>query len=147
MDTVYIIQYYYSHQSHSLFTLLPSGKGYRSICCLSTSLQSSFIPKAVRLLNSSSALHCKKKKNVTGHKDFKHYLPHLIYLVPYIQYKLVDINWSLFTRSRTISVRKPPAKSNGGKCNFVCSYHIIDKVTLRKMYLLQNLLQNWCPLV
>ena len=44
--------------SHSLFTLLPSGKIYRSICSCTTRLQSSFIPQAMRLLNSSSNIHC-----------------------------------------------------------------------------------------
>ncbi len=44
-----------THPSHNLFTLLPSGKQYRSIHCHTTRLQRSFFPQAVRLLNSSSA--------------------------------------------------------------------------------------------
>lgn len=43
-----------THPSHSLLTLLPSGKSYRSICCRTTRLHS-FIPQAASLLNSSSA--------------------------------------------------------------------------------------------
>lgn len=42
--------------SHSLFTLLPSGKRYRSNCCRTTR-QGSFFLEAVRVLNSSSTLH------------------------------------------------------------------------------------------
>ena len=42
--------------SHSLFTLLLSGKRYRSVHCRTTRLQSSFTPEAVTLLNSSSSL-------------------------------------------------------------------------------------------
>lgn len=43
-----------SQLSHSLFSLLPSGKRYRTIRCHSTRLQSGFIPQAGRLLSSSS---------------------------------------------------------------------------------------------
>lgn len=46
-----------TRHSHSLFTLLPSGKRHRSICCRTTRLQSSFSPQAVSLLNSSSTVH------------------------------------------------------------------------------------------
>ena len=42
-----------THPSHSLFTLLPSGKTHRSICCRTTRLQSSFIAQSVRLLDLS----------------------------------------------------------------------------------------------
>ncbi len=45
-----------THPSHSSFILLPSGKWYRSICCRTTRLQSSFFPQAVRVLSSSSTL-------------------------------------------------------------------------------------------
>ncbi len=43
--------------SHSPFSLLPSGKWYRSINCRTIRLQSSFFLQAVRLLSSSSAHH------------------------------------------------------------------------------------------
>ncbi len=46
-----------THPNNSLFTLLLSGKRYRSIRCCTTRLQSSFFLQAVRLLNSPSALH------------------------------------------------------------------------------------------
>ena len=46
----------YTHPSYSLHTLLPSGKRYRSVRCLTTRLQSGFFPQGVRLLNSSSTL-------------------------------------------------------------------------------------------
>ncbi len=46
-----------THPCNSLFTLLPSGKQYRSIRFRTNRLQSSFFPQAVRLLNSSSTLH------------------------------------------------------------------------------------------
>ena len=36
---------------------------YRSICCCTTRLQSSFFPQAVRLLNSSSVFQCKNSLN------------------------------------------------------------------------------------
>ena len=39
------------HPSHSLFSLLPSGRRYRSIPCRSSRMLSSFFPQAVRLLN------------------------------------------------------------------------------------------------
>lgn len=41
-----------THPSHTLFTLLPSGKRYRSIRSLTTRLCNSFFPHAIRLLNS-----------------------------------------------------------------------------------------------
>ena len=40
--------------SHSLFTLLPPDKWYRSICCHTIRLQSSFNLHGMRFLNSSS---------------------------------------------------------------------------------------------
>ncbi|KAK3535371.1 hypothetical protein QTP70_011131 [Hemibagrus guttatus] len=40
-----------THPSHTLFTLLPSGKRYRSIRALSTRLLNSFFPQAIRCLN------------------------------------------------------------------------------------------------
>lgn len=49
-----------THPGHSLFTLLPFGKRYRSIHCHTTGLLSSLFPQAGRLLNSSSTLHHKK---------------------------------------------------------------------------------------
>ena len=45
---------------HSLFTLLPSGKRYRSIHCHTTGLLSSLSPQAVGLLNSPPTFHHKK---------------------------------------------------------------------------------------
>ncbi|GAA6107797.1 uncharacterized protein LOC121182596, partial [Tachysurus ichikawai] len=39
-----------THPSHTLFTLLPSGKRYRSIRALTTRLCNSFFPQAIRLL-------------------------------------------------------------------------------------------------
>uniref|UniRef100_A0A3B3QRU5 Reverse transcriptase domain-containing protein n=1 Tax=Paramormyrops kingsleyae TaxID=1676925 RepID=A0A3B3QRU5_9TELE len=41
-----------THPSHKLFTLLPSGKRYRSIRALTTRLCNSFFPQAIRLLNT-----------------------------------------------------------------------------------------------
>lgn len=41
-----------THPSHTLFTLLPSGKRYRSIRSLTTRHCNSFFPHAIRLLNS-----------------------------------------------------------------------------------------------
>uniref|UniRef100_A0A669BIH3 Reverse transcriptase domain-containing protein n=1 Tax=Oreochromis niloticus TaxID=8128 RepID=A0A669BIH3_ORENI len=43
-----------SHPSHGLFTLLPSGRRYRSLRTKTTRYQNSFFPTAVRLLNSAS---------------------------------------------------------------------------------------------
>ncbi|KAK3531145.1 hypothetical protein QTP70_013245 [Hemibagrus guttatus] len=40
--------------SHTLFTLLPSGKRYRSIRALTTRLCNSFFPQAIRLLNTQN---------------------------------------------------------------------------------------------
>ncbi|KAK3521675.1 hypothetical protein QTP70_015591 [Hemibagrus guttatus] len=40
-----------THPSHTLFTLLPSGKRYRSIRALTTKLLNSFFPQAIRCLN------------------------------------------------------------------------------------------------
>ncbi|KAF7649075.1 hypothetical protein LDENG_00147890 [Lucifuga dentata] len=39
------------HPSHSLFSLLPSGKRYRSICCRSSRMLNRFFPQAVRMVN------------------------------------------------------------------------------------------------
>ncbi|MBN3319165.1 GT2D2 protein, partial [Atractosteus spatula] len=44
-----------SHPSHKLFSLLPSGKWYRSIWSKSNRLQNSFYLQAIRLLNSQPA--------------------------------------------------------------------------------------------
>lgn len=41
-----------THPSHTLFTLLPSGKRYSSMRCRTTRLSNSFFPQAIRLLNS-----------------------------------------------------------------------------------------------
>ncbi|KAK3572948.1 hypothetical protein QTP86_010651 [Hemibagrus guttatus] len=41
----------HTHPSHTLFTLMPSGKRYRSILALTTRLCNSFFPQAIRLLN------------------------------------------------------------------------------------------------
>ncbi|KAK3530044.1 hypothetical protein QTP86_010332 [Hemibagrus guttatus] len=43
-----------THPSHTLFTLLPSGKRYRSIRALTTRLCNSFFPQAIRLLNTQN---------------------------------------------------------------------------------------------
>ena len=43
-----------THSSHTLFTLLPSGKRYRSIRAATTRLSNSFYPKAIRLLNTKN---------------------------------------------------------------------------------------------
>ncbi|KAL3065383.1 hypothetical protein OYC64_015537 [Pagothenia borchgrevinki] len=40
------------HPSHKLFCLLPSGRRYRSIWTKTTRLRDSFIPQAIRLLNT-----------------------------------------------------------------------------------------------
>ena len=42
-----------SHPQHSLFTLLPSGKRYRSVKSRTTRLTNSFYPQAIRLVNDS----------------------------------------------------------------------------------------------
>ncbi|KAI4892961.1 hypothetical protein NFI96_004435 [Prochilodus magdalenae] len=44
----------HTHPSHTLFTLLPSGKRYRSIRALTSRLCNSFFPQAIRLLNTQS---------------------------------------------------------------------------------------------
>ena len=41
-----------THPQHGLFTLLPSGRRYRSVKCRTTRLKNSFFPTAIRLLNS-----------------------------------------------------------------------------------------------
>uniref|UniRef100_A0AAQ6IB52 Alkylated DNA repair protein AlkB homologue 8 N-terminal domain-containing protein n=1 Tax=Anabas testudineus TaxID=64144 RepID=A0AAQ6IB52_ANATE len=41
-----------THPSHPIFTLLPSGKTFRSIRALTTRLLNSFFPQAIRLLNT-----------------------------------------------------------------------------------------------
>ena len=41
----------HTHPQNRLFTLLPSGKRYRSIKANTTRLKNSFLPQAVRLLN------------------------------------------------------------------------------------------------
>ncbi|KAI4891225.1 hypothetical protein NFI96_010449 [Prochilodus magdalenae] len=46
----------HTHPSHTLFTLLPSGKRYRSIRALTSRLCNSFFPHAIRLLNNQSLM-------------------------------------------------------------------------------------------
>jgi hypothetical protein len=46
-----------SHPCHRLFTLLPSGKWYRSIGSRTNKLRDSFYPQAIRQLNSQLLLH------------------------------------------------------------------------------------------
>lgn len=41
-----------THPQHGLFTLLPSGRRFRSVRCRTTRFKNSFFPTAVRLLNS-----------------------------------------------------------------------------------------------
>uniref|UniRef100_A0A8C8DGK4 Reverse transcriptase domain-containing protein n=1 Tax=Oryzias sinensis TaxID=183150 RepID=A0A8C8DGK4_9TELE len=41
-----------THPQRGLFTLLPSGRRYRSVKCRTTRLKNSFFPSAIRLLNS-----------------------------------------------------------------------------------------------
>ncbi|KAF7653031.1 hypothetical protein LDENG_00088520 [Lucifuga dentata] len=43
-----------SHPGHHLFTLLPSGRRYRSLKTHTSRFQNSFYPSAIRELNSSS---------------------------------------------------------------------------------------------
>ena len=45
-----------THPAHDLFTLLPSGKRYRSMRCKTTRLSNSFFPQAIRLLNTQENL-------------------------------------------------------------------------------------------
>ncbi|KAK0154404.1 hypothetical protein N1851_003513 [Merluccius polli] len=45
-----------SHPAHSLFSLLPSGRRYRSLCARSTRLTKSFIHQPIRKLNSLPSL-------------------------------------------------------------------------------------------
>jgi len=40
-----------THPQHGLFTLLPSGRRYRSVKCRTSRLKNSFYPSAIRLLN------------------------------------------------------------------------------------------------
>ncbi|KAI5090163.1 gastrula zinc finger protein XlCGF28.1-like [Silurus meridionalis] len=44
----------YTHLSHTLFTLLPSGKWFRSIQAVTTRLCNSFFPQAIRLLSTQN---------------------------------------------------------------------------------------------
>ncbi len=44
-----------NHPSNCLFTLLPSGKRFRSLMAKTERLMRSFFPQAIRLLNSNSA--------------------------------------------------------------------------------------------
>src|SRR4029434_8329495 len=55
-----------SHPAHSLFSLLPSGSRYRSLCCRTTRLRNSFIHQAVRKLNSLPSLPPAKSVSLTG---------------------------------------------------------------------------------
>ncbi|KAI4873818.1 hypothetical protein NFI96_001419 [Prochilodus magdalenae] len=45
-----------THPQHSLFTLLPSGRRYRSVKSRTARLTDSFYPQAIRLVNTSSPL-------------------------------------------------------------------------------------------
>src|SRR4029434_6775011 len=45
-----------SHQGHHLFTLLPSGRRYRSFRARTTRLKNSFFPTAIRTLNTDMHL-------------------------------------------------------------------------------------------
>uniref|UniRef100_A0A3B1K1K8 Reverse transcriptase domain-containing protein n=1 Tax=Astyanax mexicanus TaxID=7994 RepID=A0A3B1K1K8_ASTMX len=42
-----------THPSHGLFSLLPSGRRYRSLTCRTTRFRDSFYPMAIRLLNTT----------------------------------------------------------------------------------------------
>ncbi|KAI5625499.1 gastrula zinc finger protein XlCGF28.1-like [Silurus asotus] len=44
----------HTHPSHTYFTLLPSGKRFRSIRAVTTRLCNSFFPQAIRLLNTKN---------------------------------------------------------------------------------------------
>uniref|UniRef100_A0A3P9KN81 Reverse transcriptase domain-containing protein n=1 Tax=Oryzias latipes TaxID=8090 RepID=A0A3P9KN81_ORYLA len=45
------------HPAHNLFSLLPSGRRYRSLCSRTTRLRNSFTHQAIRMLNTLSPLH------------------------------------------------------------------------------------------
>ncbi len=51
-----------SHPQHSLFTLLPSGKRYRSFKAKTSSLRDSFYPQAIRLVNGCHPLPLPQKQ-------------------------------------------------------------------------------------
>ena len=55
-----------SHPAHSLFSLLPSGRRYRSLRCRTTRLRNSFIHQAVRKLNSLPSLPPAISSSLTG---------------------------------------------------------------------------------
>ncbi len=46
-----------THSTNGLFTLLPSGKRYRSMRCKTDRFRNSFFPQAIRLLNSHWHIH------------------------------------------------------------------------------------------
>ena len=55
-----------NHPAHRLFTLLPSGRRYRSLLTKTTRYRSSFFPTAVTLLNSAS-LHLNNNNGLYPH--------------------------------------------------------------------------------
>ncbi|KAK0147722.1 hypothetical protein N1851_012574 [Merluccius polli] len=55
-----------SHPAHSLFSLLPSGRRYRSLHCHTTRLRNSFTHQAVRMLNSLPSLPPATSSSLTG---------------------------------------------------------------------------------
>ncbi|KAK0135168.1 putative RNA-directed DNA polymerase from transposon X-element [Merluccius polli] len=55
-----------SHPAHSLFSLLPSGRRYRSLHCRTTRLRNSFTHQAVRMLNSLPSLPPATSSSLTG---------------------------------------------------------------------------------
>ena len=55
-----------SHPAHGLFSLLPSGRRYRSLRCRTTRLGNSFIHQAVRKLNSLPSLPPAISSSLTG---------------------------------------------------------------------------------
>lgn len=72
-----------THPSHSLFSQLPSDKRYRSICCCTTRIRSSFFPQSVRLIKSSS----------TPFYDLSLNHPLLVYIPKYLNGKTIIILW------------------------------------------------------
>ena len=98
----------------SVFTLLPADNRYRSICCRTTGLQSSFPPQAVRLLNSSATLY-NKIVIILQHMRYYslHVIVHTMNLYPwyftirffpmdfYLKFSLGgEIHWMIFFKPR-----------------------------------------------
>ncbi len=69
-----------THPGNHLFSLLPSGKRFRSMMAKTERLRRSFFPQAIRLLNTNCFINTLKKKKKKKHSYSHHPYCYYVYI-------------------------------------------------------------------